>query len=134
MSDHFATKLRETLANSFFRFEFSTISPGILGLCRYCRDRRQAKYFGQPLTAAPAAPYLLRSSACATTRDGEDMEAHKFKLGQLVSIVGGRRQGAMPGGRFEIVRLLPETGGSNQYRVRSKQDGHERVVLESELV
>lgn len=62
------------------------------------------------------------------------MESHKFKLGQLVSIVGGRRQGAMPGGRFEIVRLLPETGGSNQYRVRSKHDGHERVVLESELV
>jgi hypothetical protein len=61
------------------------------------------------------------------------MGSHKFKLGQVVSIIAGRRQGAMPGGRFEVVRLLPESAGSNQYRVRSKNDGHERVVMETEL-
>lgn len=135
MSDHFAAKLRETLAKSFYRFGFSAILPGILGAApMLAAFQREAKYFSAPLTVGPPAPYLWRSSASATTRDGGDMESYKFKLGQLVSIVGGRRQGAMPGGRFEIVRLLPETGGSNQYRVRSKHDGHERVVLESELV
>jgi hypothetical protein len=61
------------------------------------------------------------------------MNLHKFKLGQTVSIVGGRRQGAPPPGRFEVVRLLPETAGNNQYRVRSKHDGHERVVMETDL-
>jgi hypothetical protein len=61
------------------------------------------------------------------------MALHKFKPGQTVSILGGRRQGAPPSGRFEVVRLLPETAGTNQYRVRSKADGHERVVTESEL-
>jgi hypothetical protein len=61
------------------------------------------------------------------------MGSHKFKLGQLVSIIVSRRQGAAPGGRFEIVRLLPESAGNNQYRVRSKNDGHERVVTETEL-
>ena len=61
------------------------------------------------------------------------MTLRKFKLGQIVSIVGGRRQGPPPFGRFEIVRLLPETVGTYQYRVRSKHDGHERIVMETEL-
>ena len=54
------------------------------------------------------------------------MPAHKFKTGQQVTV--SDRQG-----RFEIVRALPETGGRNQYRVRSLADRHERVVIESEL-
>ena len=111
--------------------------------------------FDPPLTGEAAAHYLkgipgrlsdagryfgrLRAYPASQPKPGTNepergnMGSHKFKLGQMVSIVGGRRQGAMPGGRFEIVRLLPETGGSNQYRVRSKHDGHERVVMESEL-
>jgi hypothetical protein len=35
--------------------------------------------------------------------------------------------------QFEIVRQLPESGGRNQYRVRSLADRHERVVAETEL-
>jgi hypothetical protein len=87
--------------------------------------------------AAPDATSGIRDAEQpkpgANEPEGEDMGSHKFKLGQMVGIVGGRRQGSVPAGRFEIVRLLPETGGSNQYRVRSKHDGHERVVMESEL-
>ena len=54
------------------------------------------------------------------------MPAHKFKTGQRVTVIERH-------GRFEIVRLLPETGGRNQYRVRSLADGHERIVIETEL-
>ena len=54
------------------------------------------------------------------------MSAHKFKAGQKVRISDRH-------GQFEIVRQLPETGGSNQYRVRSLEDRHERVVVESDL-
>jgi hypothetical protein len=60
------------------------------------------------------------------------MSLHKFKLGQTVSLIGSRREAALRG-RFEIVKLLPEAAGSNQYRVRSKEDGHERVVLEQQI-
>jgi hypothetical protein len=60
------------------------------------------------------------------------MSLHKFKLGQTVSLSGSRREPALRG-RFEIVRLLPEVAGNNQYRVRSKEDGHERIVLEDQI-
>lgn len=55
------------------------------------------------------------------------MPAHKFKTGQKVKV--SDRQG-----QFEIVRQLPESGGQNQYRVRSLADRHERIVVESDLV
>jgi FAD synthase len=41
---------------------------------------------------------------------------------------GSERQGA-----FEIVRLLPEEHGIHQYRLKSMQDGRERVAMEEEL-
>ncbi len=61
------------------------------------------------------------------------MIAHKFKAGQTVTVVA-RRYESRISGRFEIVRLLPEEHGSSQYRIKSLSDGHERVVMESELV
>jgi hypothetical protein len=59
------------------------------------------------------------------------MAAHKFKVGQLVTL-HSRRHGvwAEP---FEIVRPLPHENGYFQYRIKSTRDGHERVVFESEL-
>ena len=62
------------------------------------------------------------------------MAAHKFKVGQKVALVWGRVAGPGVPGKFEIVRTLPESGGNNLYRVRSLADGHERVVMEPELV
>ena len=59
------------------------------------------------------------------------MAAHKFKVGQLVTL-HSKPHGVF-GGQFEVVRLLPPVNGDFQYRVKSTRDGHERVVLESEL-
>jgi len=57
------------------------------------------------------------------------MAAHKFKVGQLVTLHSQQHGDE----RFEVVRLLPAANGDFQYRVKSTRDGHERVVLESEL-
>jgi hypothetical protein len=57
--------------------------------------------------------------------------AHKFKVGQLVTL-HSKRHGVFAE-QFEVVKLLPSEMGVFQYRVRSARDGHERVVLESEL-
>ena len=60
------------------------------------------------------------------------MTAHKFKTGQQVTVVPSGI-GGLRGGAFTVVRPLPEERGVYQYRVKSVYDGHERVVLESEL-
>jgi hypothetical protein len=36
-------------------------------------------------------------------------------------------------GEFKIVRSLPDSGGEIQYRIKSAQEPHERVVKESDL-
>ena len=59
------------------------------------------------------------------------MAAHKFKVGQLVTL-HSKRHGVLAE-QFEVVRLLPPANGDFQYRIRSTRDGHERVVVESEL-
>ena len=64
--------------------------------------------------------------------DGSVMKLHKFKAGQTVTITPNRAR-ATPRGPFKIVRLMPDEQGKNQYRIRSAMDGHERVVLESDL-
>ena len=61
------------------------------------------------------------------------MAHHKFKVGQLVDFAPSR-PGMAPSGRpYEIVRLLPGEAGELQYRIKSKSEGFERVVKESEL-
>jgi hypothetical protein len=60
------------------------------------------------------------------------MAAHKFKAGQTVKIVS-RLYGSEARGSFQIVRLLPENNGVNQYRIKSTLDGQERVVTESDV-
>jgi hypothetical protein len=63
----------------------------------------------------------------------QHMAAHKFKTGQTVIVVPNNRGGELRTGTFTVVRLLPEQRGVYQYRVKSARDGHERVVLESEM-
>jgi hypothetical protein len=61
------------------------------------------------------------------------MAAHKFAVGQAVQFSPDRRIDVSARGRYTIVRLLPEEGNTPQYRIKNKTDGHERVVLESQL-
>jgi hypothetical protein len=62
------------------------------------------------------------------------MTTHKFQAGQTVEIVS-RRFTTHTAGAFTVVRPLPsERGTENQYRIRSRADGQERVVGEYDLV
>ncbi|HEX5325079.1 MAG TPA: hypothetical protein VFW75_00280 [Acetobacteraceae bacterium] len=61
------------------------------------------------------------------------MTQHKFAVGQAVEFLPGPRDGNVPRGRYRVQRLLPSEAGDLQYRVKHAIDGHERVVVESQL-
>ncbi len=64
------------------------------------------------------------------------MDSHRYRIGQTVRFVKASRSaglGGTPDGSFRVVSLLPEYQGNNQYRVKSTNDGHERVVVEGEI-
>jgi hypothetical protein len=69
---------------------------------------------------------IARDEATAVT------ERHKFELGQSVEFTVSDLR-PKPLGSFKIVRVLPSERGIQQYRVKSAMDGHERVVMESDL-
>lgn len=65
------------------------------------------------------------------------MPAHKFAVGQAVrfSPDAGQTTTLGRGDSFTVVRPLPEAaGGLLQYQIKSRMDGHERVVREDQLV
>lgn len=61
------------------------------------------------------------------------MAAHRFKLGQVV-VAHASLFGVPLPGPYEVTRLLPPTGMSNRYRVRSLKNGHERIVHEDDIL
>ncbi len=56
--------------------------------------------------------------------------AYKFKIGQTVYV---ERSLIVPGGAYVVTKRLPERGGEFEYQVKSVNEPHERVVLESQL-
>lgn len=60
------------------------------------------------------------------------MFEHKFSVGQVV-VARSSLFGLTPPGPYEITRLLPPTGLSNQYRMKSLKNGNEWVVREEEI-
>lgn len=64
------------------------------------------------------------------------MDTHRYRVGQTVRFVKVSRSsglGGTPAGSFRVVGLLPDYHGNYQYRVQSTSDGHQRVVVESEI-
>ena len=60
------------------------------------------------------------------------MAFHKYTVGRTVEFAPNDLR-VSPLGRFEIVRALPIEHGIVQYRIKSLRDGHQRVVMESDL-
>jgi hypothetical protein len=61
------------------------------------------------------------------------MPTHRFKEGAVIDAQDGGAR-LIPPGRYKIIRLMPPTvAGNNQYRIKSLKDGHERLVVESDL-
>ena len=61
------------------------------------------------------------------------MTAHRFRVGETVELIDGRRYLAPTMGGYEIIRYMPDTDGEPNYRVKSRGEPHERVVKESQL-
>ena len=60
------------------------------------------------------------------------MHAHKFTIGQVVEARASSFS-LTPPGPYEVMRLLPPTGTSNQYRLKSLKNGNEWVVREEDI-
>jgi hypothetical protein len=60
----------------------------------------------------------------------DTMPTHKFKIGQTVFLSPSLN---IPGGAYVVTRKLPEREGEFEYRVKSANEPHERVVRESQL-
>jgi hypothetical protein len=58
------------------------------------------------------------------------MPAHKFQVGEIVRVLPGR---SVPGGSYQVIKQLPEINGEFQYRIKSVNEPHERVVRENQL-
>jgi hypothetical protein len=57
------------------------------------------------------------------------VSGHRFKIGQLVSYLGRERVA----GFYTVLQLLPSEDEVPQYRIKSVNEPHERVVKEHEL-
>jgi hypothetical protein len=56
-----------------------------------------------------------------------------FESGQTVRLVRNLSLRAAAEGEFKVVRAMPDDGGETQYRIKSAQEPHDRVVKESDL-
>jgi hypothetical protein len=61
------------------------------------------------------------------------MAAHAFSIGEKVTFDPGAGDMRQLRGSYTVVRTMPSETRDRQYRVKSDFDGHERVVLESQL-
>ena len=62
------------------------------------------------------------------------MTQHKFAVGQTVELRSTPGERNIPAGRYKVQRQLPSETRDLQYRVKHATDGHERVVLESQIL
>jgi hypothetical protein len=60
------------------------------------------------------------------------LPARKFHIGQIVQLRPAVSRN-IPGGSYEVTKQLPDRGGEFEYRIKSANEPHERVVRESEL-
>jgi hypothetical protein len=59
------------------------------------------------------------------------MPLHKFQVGETVLLTSRNRN--VPGGVYEITKLLPHNGSEFEHRIKSAAEEHERVAQESDL-
>ena len=56
----------------------------------------------------------------------------KFKVGDMVVLRPAVSRN-VPGGLYEVIKVLPDRDGEREYRIKSANESHERVARESEL-
>jgi hypothetical protein len=60
------------------------------------------------------------------------MPSHKFQIGETVYVRPAISRN-VPGGAYAVTKQLPHNGREFEYRIKSANEEHERVVRESEL-
>ena len=60
------------------------------------------------------------------------MPSHKFQIGETVTLRPAVNRN-VPGGIYNVTKLLPHNGSEFEYRIKSATEEHERVARESEL-
>lgn len=58
----------------------------------------------------------------------------KFKVGQMVDFVPSSRAVPASARSYKIVRVLPNEGGEQLYRIKTVAEVFERIARESELL
>lgn len=58
----------------------------------------------------------------------------KFKVGQMVDFVPSNRAVPASARSYKILRVLPNEGGEQLYRIKTIAEAYERVARESELL
>lgn len=61
------------------------------------------------------------------------MSNHKFRIGESVLYRSGTRGLSAASGVYKITQLLPSESDDCQYRIKSFDEPHERVIKESDL-
>ena len=61
------------------------------------------------------------------------MSDHKFKIGDSVLYTSGFYGRGAASGVYKVTQLLPPESDDCQYRIKSSDEPHERVVKESDL-
>jgi hypothetical protein len=60
------------------------------------------------------------------------MPSHKYRIDQIVQLIPSISRNVFAGA-YEVTKQLPESGGEFEYRIKSMNERHDRVVRESEL-
>jgi len=61
------------------------------------------------------------------------LKEHKFQIGQVVYFTSRPLGHMASDGTYRVVKLLPNDGDDNQYRIKSASEAYERVAKESQL-
>ena len=61
------------------------------------------------------------------------MQNRKFKIGQSVSFASRPMGRGVANRTYKVTQLLPPEGADYQYRIKSTDEPHERVVKEGQL-
>jgi hypothetical protein len=63
----------------------------------------------------------------------QDADRHLYGIGQVVRLAPHAGLHTQAAGAYEVLATMPERGGTLQYRVKSMNESHARVVSENDI-
>ena len=84
-------------------------------------------------TSRDVRPRRLAAGRANLSNMESDLSDHRFKVGQTVQYMSGPYGRGGASSVYKVTQLLPTEGDDRQYRIKSSDEPHERVVKESQL-